>query len=164
MFVGAHASFYEAPCTSRASVQLINIILVLKRLEPNAFFCMNNVRKREKCRLPRVFFTHCSPLPVWSRCPLKAFPGRVQWGGQQSRTKGYFVERGRVVTNYEQLITPRWHFVEQGNTIKHGGWISGGVLEGTNSAPSMTKWITLNFPKDQNLINTLEHFIFSEYL
>lgn len=84
---------------------------------------------------------------------LKAFPERVQWGGRQSRTKGYFLERGRVVTNYEQLITLRWHFVEQRNTIKHGGCISGGWLEGANSSLSMTKRITLDFPEDLNLIN-----------
>lgn len=70
---------------------------------------------------------------------LKAFPVRVQRGGQPSRTKGYFLERGKAATNYEQLITLRWHFVEQRNTIKHAGWLSGGGLEGANSSLSMTK-------------------------
>lgn len=57
------------------------------------------------------------------------------------------------MTNYEQLITLRWHFVEQRNTIKHGGCISRGWLEGANSSLSMTKQITLDFPEDLNLIN-----------
>lgn len=51
------------------------------------------------------------------------------------------------MTNYEQLITLRWHFVEQQNTIKHGGWISGGMLEGANSSLSMA----LNSPKDKSV-------------
>lgn len=70
---------------------------------------------------------------------LKAFPERVQPSGQESRANGYFVERGKMVTNYEQLITPRWHFVEQQNTIKHRGSISREVLEGANNSLSVTE-------------------------
>lgn len=65
-----------------------------------------------------------------------------------------------MVTNYEQLITPRWHCVEQQNTIRHRRWISGGGLKGANSSVDVKmNYATLNFPKEQKGINNLLYIL-----
>lgn len=114
---------------------LINIILGLIRLELNAFFCMNYVSTRH------VAF-HAA-----RGSSLKAFPGRLQWSGQSKRrTKGCFVERGRVVTlwtsHYTEVALRR--AAEHNQTWRVDLWE--GEVGKVLIALLMTKRITWNFP------------------
>lgn len=126
---------------------LINIILDWKRLNRSAFFHMNNAGA-EWCRLP--------PFLSLKQTSLKAFSceGALRWTAKQNK---------RLFCWKRQSGDKLWtsHYTEVAlNHNQTGGRICGGMLEGANSALSMTKWITLNFPRDYNLINTWMCFMF----
>lgn len=115
---------------------------------------MNNGNKKKG----RIDFAHIAPLLLSDvACPFKSISSEsaARWTAPVW-AKGYFLEGGEVVTNYEQLITLRCHFVTQWNLIKRAADLWG------ESGEALTPLcrITINFPEHRNIINTLAPFRF----
>lgn len=89
-------------------------------------------------------------------CPFKSISSAsaARWTARVG-AKGYFPDRGEVVTNYEQLITPRCRFVTQRDTIKRAaGSVGGEASGGANTSPTMTNESQKISLKTQNRVHT----------